>query len=65
MIITKKALPRRTVLRAGGAVLALPFLDSMAPALAAEGTKLTVEVRGKLVPATVTKMPFVPTRYKK
>lgn len=37
----------------------------VAPALAAEGTKLTVEVRGKLVPATVTKMPFVPTRYKK
>ncbi len=35
MIITKKTLPRRTVLRAGGAVLALPFLDSMAPALAA------------------------------
>jgi aminomethyltransferase len=35
----------------------------VAPHLAAEGTKLTVEVRGKLVPATVTKMPFVPTRY--
>jgi aminomethyltransferase len=35
----------------------------VAPALAAEGTQLTVEVRGKLVPATVTKMPFVPTRY--
>ena len=35
----------------------------VAPELAAEGTQLTVEVRGKLVPVTVTKMPFVPTRY--
>ena len=35
MIITKKALPRRTFLRGLGATLALPLLDSMAPALAA------------------------------
>ena len=34
MIITKKALPRRTVLRGMGATLALPFLDAMVPALA-------------------------------
>jgi len=34
MIITKKALPRRTFLRGVGAVLALPVLDSMIPALA-------------------------------
>ena len=34
MIITKKALDRRTVLRAAGATLALPFLDCMVPALA-------------------------------
>lgn len=34
MIITKKALPRRTVLRGMGATLALPFLDCMVPALA-------------------------------
>ena len=35
MIITKKFLPRRTVLRGLGATLALPFLDSMVPALSA------------------------------
>lgn len=34
MIITKKALARRTFLRGAGAALALPFLDAMAPALA-------------------------------
>ena len=33
------------------------------PALAVLGTALHVEVRGKLVPATVAKMPFVPTNY--
>ncbi len=33
MIVTKKALPRRTVLRGMGAMVALPFLDSMVPAL--------------------------------
>lgn len=30
---------------------------------AADGTPLAIEVRGKLVPAKVTKMPFVPQRY--
>lgn len=33
MIITKKAIPRRTILRGLGASLALPFLDSMVPAM--------------------------------
>ena len=32
MIITKKALPRRTFLRGAGATLALPLLDAMIPA---------------------------------
>ena len=36
MIITKKALPRRTVLRGLGASLALPLLDAMIPSLTAE-----------------------------
>ena len=36
MFITKKALSRRTLLRGAGATLALPFLDAMAPALAAK-----------------------------
>jgi hypothetical protein len=35
MIITKNALPRRTVLRGIGATLALPLLDGMVPALTA------------------------------
>ena len=35
MIITQKAIPRRTVLRGLGATLALPLLDSMTPAFAA------------------------------
>lgn len=34
-MITKKALPRRTFLRGMGTAVALPFLDAMAPALAA------------------------------
>ena len=39
MIITKKALSRRTVLRGIGVSLALPYLDAMVPALAAVTTK--------------------------
>lgn len=35
MIVTKKSLPRRTVLRGLGATVALPLLDSMVPAFAA------------------------------
>lgn len=35
MIITKKALPRRTFLKAAGATLALPLLDAMIPAATA------------------------------
>src|SRR5258708_22711193 len=35
MIITKKALPRRTFLRGVGATLALPLLDAMVPAMTA------------------------------
>src|SRR5579884_1947693 len=39
MIVTKKALPRRTFLRGAGMTLALPLLDAMVPALA--GTRFT------------------------
>ena len=39
MIITKKHIPRRTVLRGLGATLALPLLDSMVPAFSL--TRLT------------------------
>ena len=35
MVISKMALPRRTILRGMGASLAVPFLDAMVPALSA------------------------------
>ena len=35
MIVTKKVIPRRTMLRGVGAALALPLLDGMVPALTA------------------------------
>ena len=38
MFITKKVLPRRTILRGLGASLTLPFLDAMVPALGAAPT---------------------------
>ncbi|MCY3842855.1 MAG: DUF1552 domain-containing protein, partial [Acidobacteria bacterium] len=37
MIISKRVLPRRTVLRGLGAAVALPMLDGMVPALTALG----------------------------
>ena len=37
MIITKKHLPRRKFIRGVGAALGLPLLDSMVPALTAQG----------------------------
>ncbi len=45
MIVTGKSIPRRTVLRGIGASLALPFLDSMAPAFAAIRTSAANPVR--------------------
>ena len=36
MILTKKALPRRTFLRGVGAALSLPLLDAMVPAMTAQ-----------------------------
>ena len=35
MIISKKALPRRTFLRGMGATVALPLLDAMVPSMTA------------------------------
>ena len=45
MMITKKALPRRTILRGLGASLALPLLDGMVPALAAMRSTAAAPVR--------------------
>jgi Protein of unknown function (DUF1552) len=39
MVITRKAIPRRTFLRGAGAALALPVLDAMTPALSAEAKR--------------------------
>ena len=36
MIVTKKAISRRTVLRGIGTAVALPLLDAMVPALTAQ-----------------------------
>jgi len=41
MYITQKTLPRRTFLRAMGTAVALPMLDAMVPALAAQSPKPT------------------------
>ena len=45
MIITKKHLPRRTMLRGLGAALALPLLDGMVPALSALGRTAASPIR--------------------
>jgi len=45
MIVTRKSLPRRTFLRGGAAVLALPFLDAMAPALTAQARSAARPIR--------------------
>ena len=45
MIITKKALPRRTFLRGMGATLALPLLDAMVPSMTAVAKTAAEPVR--------------------
>jgi hypothetical protein len=45
MVITKKAIPRRTVLRGLGASLALPLLDAMVPAASALARTVASPVR--------------------
>jgi hypothetical protein len=45
MIITKKALPRRTFLRGVGASMALPLLDAMIPAMTAQAASAAKPVR--------------------
>ena len=39
MIVTKRALPRRTFLKGAGAAIGLPLLDAMVPAFAADAPK--------------------------
>src|SRR5437868_4115816 len=44
MIITKRAIPRRTVLRGLGTALALPVLDAMVPAFTAQAKSAAAPV---------------------
>jgi Protein of unknown function (DUF1552) len=45
MIVTKKALPRRTFLRGAGVALALPLLDAMIPSFSASAASVVTPVR--------------------
>ena len=45
MILTKKALPRRTFLRGMGAAVALPLLDAMVPSMTAFASTPAAPVR--------------------
>ena len=45
MFVTKKAIPRRTFLRGAGAMMALPLLDAMVPALTAQSRTAAKAVR--------------------
>ena len=42
MIITKKAMPRRTFLRGAGVTLALPLLDAMIPSFSSAAAATSV-----------------------
>jgi hypothetical protein len=61
MIITKRALPRRTFLRGIGVTLALPMLDAMTPALAARsGSIAPLRLGFVYVPNGVTMREWIP-----
>src|SRR5687767_10588594 len=60
MIITKRALPRRTFLRGVGATVALPFLDAMVPALSARAAKPTVRLGFVYIPNGTIQPMWVP-----
>jgi Protein of unknown function (DUF1552) len=60
MIITKRALPRRTFLRGMGATVALPFLDAMVPALSARALKPSVRLGFVYIPNGTIQPMWVP-----
>src|SRR5215475_14671089 len=65
MFITKKHIPRRTVLRGAGAALALPFLEAMVPAATAMAqTEATPKARfvGLFVPHGMAPGYWVPDK---
>ena len=66
MFITKKALPRRTLLRGMGAALALPLLDAMIPALGAQLAARPVRRFGALyVPHGMLLSQWVPQTHRR
>jgi hypothetical protein len=60
--ITKKALRRRTFLRGVGATLALPLLDSMAPALSAKAGKPVPRLGFIYIANGVIQQEFIPVQ---
>jgi len=50
MVMTRKYIPRRTFLRGAGAAVALPMLDAMTPALAADEAKRPIRMAFMQVP---------------
>ena len=61
MIVTQKALPRRTFLRGMGATMALPLLDAMVPALSANAAAAPVQRLGYVyIPMGMNPVPWIP-----
>jgi Protein of unknown function (DUF1552) len=60
MIISKRALPRRTFLRGMGATVALPFLDAMVPALSARAARPVVRLGFVYIPNGTIQEMWVP-----
>ena len=63
MIVTKRALPRRKVLKGVGATLALPLLDAMVPALSAQVRTAAHPVRRLgyfFIPMGMNPVPWIP-----
>ena len=54
MIVTRKALSRRTLLRGLGTALGLPLLDAMVPALTALQNTSAKAVRARCRPKTTS-----------
>jgi Protein of unknown function (DUF1552) len=59
MVITRKSIPRRTLLRGAGAALALPVLDAMTPALSAD-TKRPIRMTFIEVPNGIMMDKWIP-----
>ena len=59
--VTKRALPRRTFLRAAGATLALPMLDAMRPAFGADAPIWTPRLGFMYVGNGIVHKTFKPT----